>query len=318
MNQRSDIDRILQVWMADGPTVMPDRVVDVVATRIGVQRQRRAWPFPGRTTVNNLKLIAAVAAVLILGVVGYNLLPGQGVGVPHPTPTAAPTPTLLPTPSFTATPEPIACEDDLPGCLGPLSAGAHESSQLEPKLFYETTGEPGEWLNVIDLSTVYKIDLGNPNDPYVIAWTNVAIGNDLDACVVKPTVGAGNTVQDWIDMLQAHPGLDATTPTPIDLGGSKGQSIEVTVKPGYSACPSNGTQAVTFIIDTDPVAGTIPYGVGTGQRMLLDIIDVDGKTVILQVYGPTNRDTFLNVTQKTRDLIDTFKFGCGGSTGRSC
>ena len=77
MKQRSDIDRVLEIWMADGPTAISDRVVDVVAARIGVQRQRRAWPFPGRTNVTTqIKLIAALAAALVVAVVGYNLLPG--------------------------------------------------------------------------------------------------------------------------------------------------------------------------------------------------------------------------------------------------
>ncbi len=60
MNQRSDIDRVLEIWMGDGPTAIPDRVVDIVAARIGVQRQHRAWPFRGRTNMNNqIKLFAA-------------------------------------------------------------------------------------------------------------------------------------------------------------------------------------------------------------------------------------------------------------------
>ena len=80
--------------MADGPTAIPDRVVDVVAARIGVQRQRRAWPFPRRTNVTTqIKLIAALAAVLVVAVVGYSLLPGTtGPGGP----TTAPTPSAQP------------------------------------------------------------------------------------------------------------------------------------------------------------------------------------------------------------------------------
>ena len=40
MNERSDISRVLQHWFDDGPSTMPDRVVDVVADRIA--RQSRA------------------------------------------------------------------------------------------------------------------------------------------------------------------------------------------------------------------------------------------------------------------------------------
>lgn len=91
MNQRSDIDRVLEVWMTDGPNVMPDRIVGAVAIRISRQRQRRSWPFLRRTTMTQLKLAAALAAAVVIAVVGYNLLPRQGsVGGP-PTPLPSPT-----------------------------------------------------------------------------------------------------------------------------------------------------------------------------------------------------------------------------------
>ena len=38
MTEYTDIDRLLKTWFADGPTAMPDRVVTVVADRIGRQR----------------------------------------------------------------------------------------------------------------------------------------------------------------------------------------------------------------------------------------------------------------------------------------
>ena len=49
MKHNSDIDRVLTSWMADGPAAIPDRVVDVVAARIGVQRHGELG-HSGRTT----------------------------------------------------------------------------------------------------------------------------------------------------------------------------------------------------------------------------------------------------------------------------
>ena len=43
MNERGDISPTLQHWLADGPTRMPDRVVNVVADRIAREPQRRGW-----------------------------------------------------------------------------------------------------------------------------------------------------------------------------------------------------------------------------------------------------------------------------------
>jgi hypothetical protein len=95
MNQRSDIDRVLSRWFEDGPNTMPDRIVGVVAGRIGRQRQRRGWRLLGRPIMNRqIKLIAAAAAAVVLAVAGWNLLPRTGsIGGP---PTVAPTAPPLP------------------------------------------------------------------------------------------------------------------------------------------------------------------------------------------------------------------------------
>jgi hypothetical protein len=143
MNQRSDIDRVLQSWMADGPAVIPDRVVDVVTARIGVQRQRRAWPFVGRTNVTTqIKLIAALAAALVVAVVGYNVLPGtSGPGGPTAAPT--PAPTLAPTPS----PSEMVLSD------GPLTAGRYRLQPYAdaPNLSF-TADIPGGWEGVLGVA----------------------------------------------------------------------------------------------------------------------------------------------------------------------
>ena len=83
MTQQRDIERLLDLWFSDGPDQAPDRVVDIVTDRIERQSQRPAWrlqrrPFPVNAYA---KLAVAAAAVLIVAVVGYNLLPGRSTGV---------------------------------------------------------------------------------------------------------------------------------------------------------------------------------------------------------------------------------------------
>ena len=78
MTQHSDIERLLDHWFKDGPDQAPDRVVDIVTDRIERQSQRPAWRLQRRPFSVNAyaKLAVAAAAVLIVAVVGYNLLPG--------------------------------------------------------------------------------------------------------------------------------------------------------------------------------------------------------------------------------------------------
>ena len=102
MNDRSDIDRVLGHWFEDGPDVMPDRVADVVAHRISLRPQRRSRRLLRRSPMRPaITYGLAAAAVLIVAIVGYNLLP-RGPSVGGPGTTVAPTSTqtsTVPSPS---------------------------------------------------------------------------------------------------------------------------------------------------------------------------------------------------------------------------
>ena len=79
MTQPRDIERLLDQWFADGSSVAPDRVIDIVADRIERQPQRPAWRLDWRhLSMNPLaKAGVAIAAVVLVAFVGYNLLPGR-------------------------------------------------------------------------------------------------------------------------------------------------------------------------------------------------------------------------------------------------
>src|SRR5689334_19523510 len=114
MNQPTEIDRVLSRWFDDGPSTMPDRVVDVVAGRIGRQPQRRASRLQRRLKLTpSFKLAIGLAAAFVVATIGWNLLPRQpGIGGG---PTPAPTATAAPTPAKSADP---ACDNGTTGCRG--------------------------------------------------------------------------------------------------------------------------------------------------------------------------------------------------------
>jgi hypothetical protein len=102
MTDDRELSLILDRWFDDGPVEMPDRVIDVVASGISRQRQRHAWRLRRRYILNAYaKIAVAAAAVLIVAVIGYSLLP-RSSSVGGPAPTATPLPTASPLPSPTA------------------------------------------------------------------------------------------------------------------------------------------------------------------------------------------------------------------------
>jgi hypothetical protein len=108
MNQHTDLDRILETWFDDGPTVMPDRVVAVVADRIGRQAQRRAWRLDRRPNVNVFLKVAVAAAISIALIGGAVLLVGGRL--------TGPTPVPLPS----ASPEAASAAPATAALIGPL------------------------------------------------------------------------------------------------------------------------------------------------------------------------------------------------------
>ena len=114
MTHERDIERLLDYWLSDGPTQSPDRVMDVVADRIERQPQRPAWRLDWRhtTMTPTLKFGAAIAAVIVIGIVGFGLFRGGGdsaVGAPGAGSSASPTiAPSAPPPTSTLTPTPAA------------------------------------------------------------------------------------------------------------------------------------------------------------------------------------------------------------------
>ena len=105
MNERGDISPALQHWFADGPTTMPDRVVNVVADRIAREPQRRGWRLRwGRQPKVNAGLaVAVVVGLLVVALVAAALIGGSSPFDPprirpvvQPVASATPTPSLAP------------------------------------------------------------------------------------------------------------------------------------------------------------------------------------------------------------------------------
>ena len=282
MKQRSDIDRVLQVWMADGPAAIPDRVVDVIATRIGVQRQRRTWPFPRRTNVTTqIKLIAALAAALVVAVAGYNLLPrASGPGGPSTAPSTAPSPSAQPTPAGTT---PIVALPE-----GPLVSGRYrmDLALLAPGLSI-VADIPAGWTGH---PSVPAISTPEENDSEILIaqmvtdslfsdpchWDLDGTGLDQDG-----DVEVGPTVEDLVAALKANTSYSSSAATPVSIGGFEGQALELQL-PGddvLSTCDEHGPGS-PFSGRAYYVFSRGFYAQGPNSRWKLAILDVDGTRLI--------------------------------------
>jgi len=102
MSTERDVTRIVRSWLDEGVTKLPDRVLDAVLDQVPATPQRRSWWPAWRSNRMNTyaKLIAAAAAIAVVAVVGYQLLPRNGGVGGQPTTVPSPSPTLLARGSF--------------------------------------------------------------------------------------------------------------------------------------------------------------------------------------------------------------------------
>lgn len=312
MNDRSDIDRVLGYWLEDGPVAMPDRVVDVVARRISLRPQRRSWRLIRRSSMSSgLKYGAAAAAVLVIAIVGYNLLPRFGVGgpaatTPSPAPTASPVSTQAPSPTAAA----VRCDDDTSGCLGKLVGGTYSSANFKPRLTYTVpvgpaTGPPAAyWTNSLDLSRTYS--LVPPGGSYSFGiLSEVAIPEQTADCSTKQKAGVGNAVADWVTFLTKHPGLDAQAPVPVTVGGFNGFSVRFARAASWTArCPNSVGPAILTVMHP----GHAGVRFTDDQQETFWILDIGGETVLITVDSAPNPSKHTADLASVQPIIESFRF----------
>lgn len=145
MTRPLDVDRVLDDWLAEGPSRLPDRVVDATIGQLDDIRQRRPMWLPGSQRMHRLIIPATgVAAAVIVAVVAFGSLNGRfGVGGP-------------------------------PGV--PFTSERHGYTVILPEDEWKMQERPGTWTlgEFFDANTSSGVDYyekHNPGRPWEISFT---------------------------------------------------------------------------------------------------------------------------------------------------
>jgi hypothetical protein len=135
-----------------------------------------------------------------------------------------------------------------------------------------------------------------------------AIADQTPECGPTAKAGAGHTVQDFVDFLQAHPGLDTTDPVPVEVDGYKGQSIDFSVAVTWTTtCPDRTGPFVLLLTDTG-VPAKRALGYESDRRARWDILDVNGETVIIERDVSSYGGKFDEAAAAAQPIIDSIRF----------
>ena len=247
------------------------------------------------------KIAVAAAAVLIVAVLGYNLLPGGSTGVGGPAPTASPTPTATPT----APPSPNASFEYPTG--GILPAGSHATKLFTPAFTFTV---PDGWINDGDTAAAALGNLGfyslfpdTPANRAEFARTGNAANNmSIVANLERPwfvcEAWEDNRGPTAAEMAAAVSSNEATTTTglvDVAIGGLTGKQFDVRLDPDWTeTCPGD------------------PPGVDLGdQRTRAIFLDHPGSRVLVIFVNSLHSADHEAFLAEAMPIIESFQFDAG-------
>jgi hypothetical protein len=264
MTQQRDIERLLDHWFEGGPSEAPDRVVDVVADRIGRQTQLPAWRVHRRVNdmYRTIGAVAGIAAVLVIAFIGFNAFGGQrSPAAAGSSAGTAPTPVASVTPS------------DAPAASATLTA-------QRSGLTWSVTGTlPDGW---------------HQDDPFsfVSDHASVEILTDRSVmaanCDLRPEAGVGRSAAEIVGALAARDGLIATGQQVTAVGGLSGQQIDIVIDPMWTGtCPEWEGKPVVPLVGTLDEKNLWLYNAAlAGEQYRYIVLDVPrGGNVLISILA---------------------------------
>jgi len=213
----------------------------------------------------------------------------------------------------------VACPAENDGCLGPLPPGRYPSQYIDP--FVAAGGNwnprynaisyqvPAGWSNTADWPNQLSIQRqGTTTDDGIHAWPQVAIVSEQAPCDLgrDPNVSpSANAISDYL----AHaPGVVATAPSPVTIGGLSGFRMDVSIDPAWTAtCPFSNGQPIRMIFVHQTSGDGFSWGLVPGLRSRLWILDVgNAGAMVVEAEGETQAK-FDALADEATSIVESFQ-----------
>jgi hypothetical protein len=282
MTQRNDIERVLDLWLGDGPTHVPDRLFDEAVAAVYRAPQRSPWRLRWRNLNVSIRLLAA--SIAVLAIVGV----GAGLYALRPTDNTGTTPTPTPTPTPTA--DASLCQTSDSACTGLLAAGPHRTSQLlVPTRFTVPEG----WRKDLDVEGALNLFWTEDADSFIAVWPDWQIASQGN-CTSSPEPGLGRRAVDLVSFLTEHPGLITSSPEAVTLGGLRGFMLDARKNPDWNdgPCP-NKVSMFTHVGTINDIGWITMPDVRQARYWFLEAGDGHVVNVAIDAANPAMADAFV-------------------------
>lgn len=303
MTHQRNIENLLDLWLGEGSSVAPDRVIDVVADRIERQPQRGAWRFPTweipMPAYLRLAAVAAALALLGAGAIYFAGSPRPTVSPPNP----GPSPTLIP--STSPSPSPYVLPSTVPDQTAQtLSWTSRPGLRINLPAGWKVKSA-AQTLDPLYLSLLFGSD-SHPGGGVTIR-ANPVLGGDPDPCASAVTdVGTGRSVTAIVAALLADPRLTTTPGPAFTLDGTPAQILDIALSPSFKS----------FVADTcapgkEPMA-TLFGGPGSiialagDRRVRVILTEVEGVPVL--VFVMPEEESFDAFAERVMSVLESATF----------
>ena len=312
MSTDLDTTRIVRSWLRQDEHESAARVLGEVHAALDATPQRPPW-WPARrfADMNSFaKLAIAIAAVVVVAVVGFNLLPGGSNvgGTPTASPSAPPSPTASQSAgaSNSVPPAPSPIEGAIPPA-GALKVGRHQFSQNGVAFSLEIAADGWNSSGVAvapDGGHLQKGVQGDRDAAWLLLWSIDGVYSDPCGGLAAPPVSP--SAADLADAVATLAGTELVAgPTDVTVGGRAAKHVEITIPEDIGCAPSE------FRLWYDDVTcdGAAPcwrWASSLGETNSVWIVEVDGKHVWIE--AETYKEATPEIQAEVQAIIDSLQF----------
>ena len=255
MSEQQEIERLVDSWLADGPTQLPEHAIASIFTQLEQSKQRRSWWLPGGIQMNRMTLAIGGVAAIVIAVAATGIYLGRndpGVG-------GSPSPAASDTPIETLAPA------GLLQSVGAVAEGAYFHDRVTDYRYTFTVPAAG-WSALGGNGVARGEETGDsPNFAGFSMWGPVA-SLYTDAChwgVSERTPTDG----DFASAIARLEGFETSGPTDTNVGSHSAQHVRLTLPSGVNFSECDQDQYRSF-------EGR--YYQGAGQVDNVWMVDLDG------------------------------------------
>lgn len=293
MTTERDTTRLVRAWLREDDHESAARVIEAALEVVERTPQRRAWR--ARHTPDRLvgplgRVLAPLAAVLLVAVLVIVLFPFRGG--PGTLPTATPSPSPSPSAGRSASEAPAATgasptptQPPSPESIGPSAAAFFpEDGPLPVGRTYMTRSGvsfsidiPSEgWISSQGFD-LHQGALGTADGVDMIFWDTPPTNTYADPCTHTPRdPPMGRTPTEMVDAVASAPGTDVVIPPEdVTVGGRPAKHVGMFI-PATIPCRAGGSEFLLWY-DVDPDAGRYPFEAESSIQVW--IVDVGGAVV---------------------------------------